>query len=160
MGNMLSFCGKGWENVNTLNAFPSAPCCSARLGLHRGHGGGAEAAGPPPPGPAGAGMSAAPRWLPAGRTPPFNAASPPTDCWPCSYHLLQHQDPRWCSHAQTIPGDAGSHDGLSVEQRAAENRMQRETQWRSRFHKWTSGLWEDFIREFLMSEMVPFSRFP
>lgn len=63
-------------------------------------------------------MSAAPRRPPAGRTSSFNVASPPTDCWPCSDHFLQHQDPGWGAHAQTIPGDAGSHDGLPLERNA------------------------------------------
>lgn len=64
-------------------------------------------------------MSAAPGRPPAGRPPALNAASPQTDCWPSSHHLLQHQDPRRRSHAQTILGDAGSHDGLALRRRGA-----------------------------------------
>lgn len=75
-------------------------------------------------------MSAAPRRPPAGRTSSFNVASPPTDCWPCSDHFLQHQDPGWGAHAQTIPGDAGSHDGLPLERNAGAGveRIQRKPQ--------------------------------
>lgn len=111
---------KTWSET-VPQCLTSCFCCSGRLCLHRGHGGCAEAAGPSPSGPARAGMSAAPRRPPAGRTSPFNIASPPTDCWSGFNHFLQHQDPWWCSHAQTIPGDAGSHDGLSLGQNAAES---------------------------------------
>lgn len=108
---------------------------SVRLCLHRGHGGCAEAPGPPPPGLAGAGVSAAPGRPPAGGTPPFNIAAPPTDCRPRADHFLQHQDPWRCSHAQTISGDAGSHDGLSLECGA---RKRKTTNNRAGLQDWTS----------------------
>lgn len=72
-------------------------------------------------------MSAAPGRAPAGGTPPFNVASPPTDCGPRSDHLLQHQDPRGGSHAQTVPRDAGSHDGLAVEPRNRKGHSENKT---------------------------------
>lgn len=90
---------------------------SARLCVHRGHGGGAEAEGPPPPDPVGDGVPATSRGPPAGGAPPPHPPPPPPDSWPRPHHLLQHQDPRRRAHAQTLPRDAGSHDGLALERR-------------------------------------------
>lgn len=100
--------------------------CFVRLCLHRRYRSCAKAAGPPSSGPAGAGVSAAARRPSASGTSPFNTAPPPTNCWPRSYHVLQHQDPWRSTHAQTISGDARSHDGFTLEQKQQQQQQQQQ----------------------------------
>lgn len=96
-----------------------------RFGVHWGHGGCAEVTGPAASGSPGARSPATPRRPPACRTTPPHPAPPQADRWQGSHHLLQHQDPWRSAYAQTLSGDAGGHDGLTL-----ENRWQMDEGWR------------------------------